>query len=333
MPKKSGTSPPNVLIVAQSGRLTYEAVLFAASLRASDPDFSGTLTVAEPTPGPLWKGDPSIKDDAARTLLAELGATIAPFESRHFGQTYQHGNKVEALYTLPKGQPFVFFDSDTLITGPVSGIGFDFARPSASMKREGTWPKIELYGPGYTETWKSLYDRFGIDFEGSLDTSQPDEHWERYLYFNAGWFFGPCPHAFADRMIEIMVSIRDDRPEALVCQQIYPWLDQIALPLVIHDLGGGRPGPELVGLDGDITAHWRILPLYYATAKEAQIDALEGVAAPNKIKKVLKEHEPFKRMIYQGRGRKARALFDQNALPAREAAIRNRLKDKGFWMR
>lgn len=329
----AGPAAPNILIVAQGGRLTYEAVLFAASLRASDPDFSGTLTVAEPEPGALWPGNPGIRDDAARDLLVELGAAMVPFEARLFGHAYPHGNKVEALYTLPKGKHFLFFDTDTIITGPLSSIAFDFARPSASMKREGTWPQIELYGPGYTETWRALYDRFGIDFESSLDLSQPDEYWERYLYFNAGWFFGPCPHAFADRMIEIMTSIRDDRPEALVCQEIYPWLDQIALPLVIHELGGGRPGPELGGLDGDVTTHWRVMPLFYATGSEKQLDTLETIAAPNKIKKVLKEYEPFKRMIYQGRGRKSRKLFDGTPLPRREAAIRNRLKSNGFWMR
>ena len=44
----------DVVIVAQAGRLTYEAVLFAASLRHFAPDFKGRLIVAEPQPGPLW---------------------------------------------------------------------------------------------------------------------------------------------------------------------------------------------------------------------------------------------------------------------------------------
>ena len=43
----------DIVIVAQAGRLTYEAVLFAASLRHSAPDFAGRLLVAEPQPGPL----------------------------------------------------------------------------------------------------------------------------------------------------------------------------------------------------------------------------------------------------------------------------------------
>jgi hypothetical protein len=63
------------------------------------------------------------------------------------------------------------------------------------------------------------------------------------------------------------------------------------------------------------------------------IEVLEEVAAPNWIKKVLKTYEPIKRMVYQGRGAKVRALFDQDNLPRREQVIRNRIKSNGLWMR
>ena len=204
---------------------------------------------------------------------------------------------------------------------------------SASMRREGTWPTIELYGPGYTEIWKSLYDRFGLDFEATLDLSQPDEYWQRYMYFNAGWFFGRCPHEFGERFVEYATSIRNDPPAPLVCQPMDPWLDQIALPLVIASLGGRRPGPELNGLDGDMTCHWRVLPLMYARESDRVIEVLETIAAPNKLKKLLKQHEPIKRMVYQKRGHKARDMFDRAALPRREQMIRNQLKKANLWMR
>jgi hypothetical protein len=63
------------------------------------------------------------------------------------------------------------------------------------------------------------------------------------------------------------------------------------------------------------------------------VETLEMVTAPNKLKKVLKTYDPIKRMIYQGRGHKVRALFDQDNLPRKEQAIRNRIKSNGFWMR
>ncbi len=324
--------PFNILIVGQAGRLQYEAVLFVASLRANSPLFSGQLIVAEPQPGVLWDGDPRMSTDI-KTALAEMGAQVVPFTSTHFGQSYPYGNKIEGLKTLPAGQPFVFFDTDTLVMAELSALPFDFDRPAASMKREGTWPVEELYWPGYTAIWKSLYDRFGLDFAGSLDLSKPDEYWERYLYFNAGWFYGADPAAFGARFTEYAVSVRDDPPNALVIQPLDPWLDQVVLPLVIHAFGGGRPGPELAGLDGEITCHYRTLPLLYARESDRTVALLEDAAGPNKIKKWLKQYDPFKRMIYQGRGKKVRALFDPNDMPRHEKALRNKIKAAGFWMR
>jgi len=323
----------NILIVAQNGRLQYEAVLFAASLRHCDPDFKGRLIVAEPQDGPLWDKDPQIGNHEVRELLDHLGAEIVSFESRHFGSDYPYGNKIEALMAMPKGEPFVFFDTDTLITGPLSQVDFDFDHPAASMRREGTWPTEELYGPGYNETWGALYERFGLDFDSSLDMSQPDEYWQRYLYFNAGWFFYRCPHEFGERFAQYALEIRDNTPDALVCQPLDPWLDQVALPLVIHSLGGGRPGPELAGLDGDISCHYRLLPMLYARENDHVVKVLETIIAPNKIKKVVKQYDPIKRMVLQRRGQKVRAMFDRENLPNMEKKIRNQIKREGFWMR
>ncbi|MFC3168097.1 hypothetical protein [Paracoccus fontiphilus] len=322
---------PNLLIVAQAGRLEFEAIIFAASLRHSAPDFAGRLIVAEPRPDGAWAGhDTRIADDT-RSLLEGMGAEIVPFTARHFGAAYPYGNKIEALSVLPGDEPFAFFDTDTLVVGPLDRLPLAAARPAASMRREGTWPEPPLYGPGFGTIWKSLYDRFGLDFASSLDLSQPDEHWERYLYFNAGWFFGPDPAAFGQRFLDWALSVRNDPPEELACQSLDPWLDQVVLPLVIHGLGGGRPGPDLAGLDGDVTCHYRNLPLLYAREPEAVLEVLETATAPNRIKKRLRHWEPAKKLIYQGKGRaKIRPLF-ANGLPAKEKPIRQALKKNGWW--
>ncbi len=328
------SNPFNVVVVGQAGRLQYEATLFAASFRAANPDFPGRLFVAEPEPGDLWNHDPRINDPAVRNLLTDhLGAEIIPFSSRHFGQEYPYGNKIEALAALPADEPFVFFDSDTLMTGDLTEVPFDFDRPSASLRVDATWPQVELYGPGYTATWKSLYDKFGLDFEASLDLRQPDEFWRRYLYFNAGFFYYRDPAEFGRRFTEYAVAIRDDPPPELVCQSLDPWLDQVALPLVIHSFGGGRDALAPGWLDGSHSCHYRVLPLAFARESQGFIDTLEAIAAPNRIKKVLKSYEPMKRMIYQGKGLKARALFDQDNLPRKEQQIRNTLKREKLWLR
>lgn len=326
-------TPFNVIIVGQNGRLQYEAVLFAASFRAANPNFPGRLFVAEPQPGPRWSKDPRMGDNAVRTLLGELGAEIIPFENKHFGEYYPYGNKIEALKALPKGEPFVFFDTDTLIMDDLTEVPFDFIKPAGSRRVTGTWPQIELYGPGYSDTWKSLYDLFGLDFETTLDTSQPDEYWRRYLYFNAGFFYYKCPHEFGQRFTDYAVTIRDNGPAEIVCQVLDPWLDQVALPLVIHSFGGGRDALESGWLDGKTSCHYRVLPLLYAREGQHVVDTLEEVSAPNKIKKVLKTYEPMRRMIFQGKGAKARALFDRAKLPRREQQIRNTLKREKLWLR
>ena len=323
------TAAFNIVAIGQGGRLEHEAVLLAASLRHSDPDFSGTLFIAEPQPGPKWRSDPRMSA-RCRALLENLGAVILPFETHVFGSDYPYGNKIEALTALPDA-PFLFLDTDTLVTGPLSAIPFDFARPSASMRREGTWPRIELYGPGYAQTWKALYDRFDLDFASSLDLSQPDEYWQRYLYFNAGWFFHESPRRFGNRFLAYARSIRDNCPEELICQELYPWLDQIALPLVVHSFGGGRPGPELAGLDGRASCHYRTLPLLYAKESDHAVAVLEEVAKDRAVRPFLRDWPEMKAMVYQNQGRKARALFDRSDLPHKEQAIRNTLRRQGFW--
>ena len=323
----------NIMIVGHNGRLQYEAILFAASLRANSPDFKGRLIVAEPQPGKNWSEDPRILQKDVRDTLEMLGAEILPFESERFGEYYPYGYKIDGLMAMPEGEPFVFFDTDTLITGDLMTVPFDFDRPSASRKVEGTWPTIELYGPGYTETWKSLYDRFELDFESSLDLSWPDEYWRRYLYFNAGFFYYKCPHEFGRRFSDYAAEIKWNTPEELVCQSLDPWLDQVTLPLVIHSFDGGRDALPEGYLDGDVSCHYRLLPLLYARESDRVVEVLEQVSAPNKIKKVLKQYDPMKRMIYQGRGQKVRDLFDREDLPRKEQAIRNKIKRNGFWMR
>jgi hypothetical protein len=321
----------NILAVGQAGRLEHEAVLLAGSLRHSDPDFAGSLFIAEPQPGPKWPGNPRMSD-RTKAVLAELRAIVLPFENQTFGAAYPHGNKIEALSALPD-VPFLFLDTDTLITGPLSQVAFDFTRPSASMRREATWPQVELYGPTLSETWKSLYDAFGLDFDGTLDRTQPDEYWQRYLYFNAGWFFHQSPRAFGNRFLAWARAIRDNPPEELVCQELFPWLDQIALPLVVHSFGGGRPGAELAPLDGTATCHYRTLPLLYARESDQAVEVLETVAKDRALRPILRDWPALKAMVYQNQGRKARALFDRDRLPHRGQMIRNTLRREGLWVR
>ena len=117
------------------------------------------------------------------------------------------------------------------------------------------------------------------------------------------------------------------------CQELNQWLDQVALPLVIHRLGGGRDTLPRGYLDCTHTCHYRLMPLLFARESDHLRDTLREVAAPNKIKKVLKEYVPFKRMIYQKRGQKVRDIFNRDNLPRKERQIRNRIQSAGLWER
>ncbi|MEM6620338.1 MAG: hypothetical protein AAF631_13710 [Pseudomonadota bacterium] len=324
----------NVFAVIQQGRLAYEAVIFAATFRHKNPNFTGRLIFGEPEPGDNWDEDPRVQNDALRGVLRDLGAEIVPFRNRVFGSRYPQGNKILGLTALPDGEPFVFFDTDTVFLGRLNAVPFDFDRPSASLKREGTWPVPDLYGPGYHAMWKSLYDKFGLEFASSLDLGQPDEHWRRYLYFNAGFFFYKDPAAFATWFLHFATEIEREPPWEIETQEMYPWLDQVALPLVIHKLGGARDALPSGLIDGEVTQHYRFLPLLYATGSEAAVETVEKALAPNPIKKVLKSWEPARRLVYQGKGReKVRPLFDRARLPRKEQAIRQRIKKEGWWLR
>ncbi len=333
VPAKPKTQSFNIMMVGQGGRLQFEALLQVATLRHTNPDFKGRVIIAEPQNNHRWDADPRMANNDVREALVALGAEIVPFENQIFGCGYPYGNKIESLQVLPEGEPFLFLDTDTLITGDLSKVPFDFDRPTASMKRENTWPQQELYGPGYNQIWGSLYNKFGLDFESSLDTSYPDEYWRRYLYFNAGFFYFRCPKEFGDRFLEYARLIRDEPPEELVCQEMKPWLDQVALPLTIHSFGGGRVPEVSDMMDHEVTCHYRVLPLLYARERDEVVRILEEAAAPNKLKKVLKQYEPIRRMVYQRKGHKVREMFDREKLPRREQAIRNQIKRAKLWMR
>ena len=298
-----------------------------------NPNFKGRLILGEPEPGEQWDEDPRISDPEVRRLLLDLGAEIVPFRNAVFGSRYPNGNKIMGLTALPQDEPFVFFDTDTIFTGRLNSVPFDFEKPTASLKRENTWPNVDLYGPGYHEMWKSLYDKFDLDFESSLDLSQPDEYWQRYLYFNAGWFFYKDPGAFATWFAHYASELEREVPWQIETQELYPWLDQIVLPLVIHKLGGGRNTLPEGLLDGDVSVHYRFLQLLYATAPNEAIETLEKAVSPNPIKKVLKKYEPARKLIYQGKGEKVREMFDRNNLPRKEQAIRQRIKKARMWYR
>jgi hypothetical protein len=168
-PKRTEAAPFNVVVVAQDGRLQYEAALFCASFRAAMPDCPGRLL------------------DGRAAARAEMGP-----RSPHLGRGRARAaggarGRDPALRDATISASLPLWQQDRAAAGPARGRALRLLRqrhadhrrpgrgalrfrpPFGLARREGTWPRIELYGPGYTAIWKSLYDRFGLDFESSLD--------------------------------------------------------------------------------------------------------------------------------------------------------------------
>ena len=75
------------------------------------------------------------------------------------------------------------------------------------------------------------------------------------------------------------------------------------------------------------------MPLLYARESDRVVEVLEAVAGRQEMRRLLREYEPVKLMVYQNRGRKIRSLFDRDDLPRREQAIRAVIKREGLWLR
>jgi hypothetical protein len=58
------------------------------------------------------------------------------------------------------------------------------------------------------------------------------------LYFNVRFFYYRDAHEFGKRFLQYACDIRDNPSVETECQELNPWLDQVALPLVVHALGG-----------------------------------------------------------------------------------------------
>jgi hypothetical protein len=191
-----GTKPAfNVVVVGQAGRLQYEAALFCASFRAANARFSRPpLRGRTATRAPLDPRSAHLRPGRAQPP-ADLGAEILPFEATVFGESYPYGNKIECLGALPEGEPFVFFDTDTLILGDLMEVPFDFDRPSASLPGRRHMAADRALWPGLHGDLEIALRPVRHRIRSIARPWQPDEYWRRYLYFNAGFFYAPLPAA------------------------------------------------------------------------------------------------------------------------------------------
>jgi hypothetical protein len=305
----------DIMIVGQKGRLEAEAALFAASLRAADPGFAGRLFVAEPSPdrsGPptrAWKTTPAPSSppsgprscpSTAATSARPIPTATRPRASRPPRRPplrllrHRHAGDRPALRHPLRLRPPLRLD----------GADEHLARDRALR------PRLHRH---VARALRPLRARLR-----QLPRPLPARRVLAPLpLLQRGLVLRPLPPPLR------RAPDRDDGgdprrpPPALVCQPLYPWLDQIALPLVIHEAGGGRPGP---GTRRPSTARPRATTARCRSSTpppDDRIAFLEEIAGQNRVKKVLKRHDPFRRMIYQGKGARSARSSIARTCPVR----------------
>ena len=107
----------------------------------------------------------------------------------------------------------------------------------------------------------------------------------------------------------------------------------MALPLVIHALGGGADALPVGYIDGRVTCHYRHLGLLYAREERGVRAVLEGIASHPPTKRLLRRSAHLRAMLYQGKGAAIATHFARTGLPEAEAVIRRYLKSAAVWDR
>ncbi len=257
---------------------------------------------------------------------------MRPFTSRHFGAAYPYGNKIEGWRSCRRANLRLLRQryADHGALGPdrlsvCAACGLDAARGDLARPRPG-WP-------GHAAVWGSLYAQAGLDFDASQDPDFGPDDWRRYLYFNAGWFFGADPAAFGARFLATALMIRDRTPRRLTASPCTPgW---IRWPCRADDPCDGRraAGAGPCRLDGAVTCHWRTFHTPLCARKRSGGGGAgkgRGPAAGGPSPRplgALRAHGPCPR-----RPAKRGACLTAPTCKGTKS-IRKLLKDEGLWLR
>ncbi|WP_420392775.1 hypothetical protein [Acuticoccus sp.] len=227
-----GRSQRQIVFVVQRGRLEREAILLVASALANGRVRPDELVACHPEPGPGWPDDPR-PGPATLGYLAERGVATRSFVNADFGARYPHSNKMYALAKCAAPSA-LFLDTDTFFVRPIA------RRLSARafyLRRGGqTFPNRET-GHSAEAIWTALYDKFGATPVAPARRGRnalPGQ----FPYYNAGAIGAPDPAGFGRTFLDTALAIERDPPPELAGQKLFPWLDQIALPIAIARVGG-----------------------------------------------------------------------------------------------
>ena len=296
----------NVAIVAQRGRIAYQALLCAASIRAHHSADDIRVYICVPNYTRRWKTDPGLDDVELVEAFRRYDCEITPFDNADFGSRYPHSNKFYAILSLPADEPFMFLDSDTIVAGSMRA-DIDFARP-VLRPAQSTWPVKRRGSPSIGAIWRSLYDFFGLDPAPYFDAERGDKKHQCYPYYNAGLMYYERSGIFGSTMLQMAKRLWRKQPDALRRQPLNPWLDQIVLPLVLAKFG--VPRIERRDLLYKPTLHYRVPALLLLESGRA-FKVFDSLSRQPGLVSVL-SHDPGFRYYLSEEGREVvQRTFDE----------------------
>jgi hypothetical protein len=280
----------NICLVAQGGRIGYQAALCAASIRAFHNAADVSIFICVPKNSNNWKNDPGISDTDLVAAFRHYDCTVIAFENRDFGSTYPHSNKFYSMMSLPSDEPFLFLDSDTVL---VKRIGAGDMNLSAPKLNPGgpSWPKIGPTTGTIGDIWHGLYRYFDLDDSGYVDTSRGSNDRDRYPYYNAGVIYYEKAGLFGKTFLDVALRIWHEKPAAIEGQQLRPWLDQISLPLVLATLGAPRFGKVDPIHDNIVHYHF---PFYLQVRHRRAAEIFDELRKDALLTSVLQKDEAFR---------------------------------------
>ncbi|NNU80656.1 hypothetical protein HMH01_09430 [Halovulum dunhuangense] len=281
-----------IAIIAQNGRLQYEAVLFVETARYFCGD-KVDIYILIPRRGENWSNEPDNINPQILDYFVKSGCHIVPFKNEIWGQSYPEGNKICCLRELPAGRPFIFFDSDQIITADVSELKFDFSHPLVSpgghmFPVQGQDQKFST-----EEYWRAVYE---VCSETPRKANAREDIKDSFPYYNAGCFGFEDPAQFHEKWMHFACLVDRSQHEIVLDQPKRPWLDQITLPVVCSHFGGADEN-ALHGVFNNGTHSYH----YHYPAKLCLTDQyweLKKQGLFESLKYILEKHQPFQRIFY-----------------------------------
>jgi hypothetical protein len=279
----------NVVLIAQRGRIGYQALLSVASIRAHHPANEIRMFVCIPRNSKLWKRDPGVDDADLMNAFHQYDCETVFIDNSDFGSDYPHGNKFYAILSLPPEHPFMFLDSDTIVTGRLSLADFDFAQPRLKIANPN-WPVLGNSPYTVAEIWSSLYEFFGLDPAEYVDSNCDVNSHRCYPYYQANAMYFAEAGRFGSMMLEMAKQLWSQQPEPVQTQPLKPWLDQVVLPLVLAKLGV----PRRSGRDPihSLVIHYE-MPMFLMVRYARAIVAFRGLSQDARLMSVIRHDKGF----------------------------------------